>query len=242
MARLKARGRKEIFRVVSVKEPAPEAANRGVAETKHYRALMTDGNVLERMVIYYTPEEVRRSYGERSHDYGWKVRGKIKAGLSAEQLLKSYLDRGWEVESLSPEHFRTGPDFIVGISDKPIVTEAKAANRKRASERQREKAATERQLANGPGFYVTNALLHSGHTGRSRVADHPSPFATFEEAEEWAVGRMRYFASMSLNYLHPLLIVEADSRQKAETGYGHVWWQDGKFRGGPVDPRQERLF
>jgi len=87
---------------------------------------------------------------------------------------------------------------------------------------------------------VTNNFTGSGHL-RSRVADHPAPFATYEEAEEWAWGRLRYLNSMSLDYLLPVQVIEAAARHDAEADRGHVWWSNGKHRGAPVDPRQEHL-
>ena len=65
MAKLKARGRQEIFRIEKIKE----VQRSGFAE--HYRvqkALMSDGNILEKI-----------------DDGAWKVLGKVKPGLSAEQ-------------------------------------------------------------------------------------------------------------------------------------------------------------
>jgi len=241
MAKLKARGRKEIFRVLKTVVPDPGSPRSGeIEEVRHYRAFTTDGNVLERMVIYYTREETRKNYGKRLHDYGWKVKGRARAGKTLEELLKSYLEKGWELEEANPAYFRVGPGFVEGISQEPFISEKKAEKRRASIAKSRERASEERERRNGPGFYVTNNLVGSGYlASRPRVADHPEPFQTFEEAEEWAVGRMRHLLSMRLDYLLPVEVVEADSRSRAEGGHGHAWWVNGKYRGPAVDPRQE---
>lgn len=236
MAKLKARGSEIIFRV---SKSAP-GAREGVAEVRHYRALRSDGNLLERMVIRYTPEEVARSYGEKQHDYGWKVRGRVKAGRTLEQLLKTYLDGGWELEEASSTYFRPTGGGIEAVSSEPFISEASAAKRTARLTKSRSKATAEReqyaQVANGPGFYVTNNYV--GGVTRSRIADHKSPFATYEEAETFALQRLRRFKEFDFQYLLPVLVIEAESRRAAEQNVGHVWWADGKFKGPPVDPRQ----
>ena len=75
MAKLRARRREEVFRV----SRSRTSTTAGVAEVQEHRSLMSDGNLLERSVLRYTPEEVERNYGKKSHDYGWKVRGRVKA-------------------------------------------------------------------------------------------------------------------------------------------------------------------
>jgi hypothetical protein len=237
MAKLKARDSEIVFRVSKVVPGARE----GVAEVRHYRALRSDGNFLERMVIRYTPEEVAKNYGERQHDYGWKVRGRAKVGRTLEQLLKFYLDGGWELEEASSTYFRPTSGGIEAASPDPFISEASAEKRKERLTKSRAKAATEReqhaQVANGPGFYVTNNYV--GGVTRSRVADHERPFATYEEAENFAAKRLhRFTREFDFQYLLPVVVIEAESRRAAESGVGHVWWINGKFKGPAVDPRQ----
>jgi len=197
-------------------------------------------NFLERSVLRYTPEEVARSYGRRSHDYGWKVKGRAKSGRTLEQLLGGYLNAGWELEEASSSYFAAaGPSAIEAISKEPFISEEKAARRRISLEKSRTKAASSREekrrTCDGPGFYVTN-----GYVGgiRSRVADHPKPFGTYDEAEEFAVRRLRHLLEFSFDYLLPVAVIESSSRDDADRSVGHVWWVDGKFRGPEVDPRQ----
>ncbi len=241
MAKLKARGREEIFRV----EKTMPGTSSGVAEVRHYRALTSDGSVLERMVIYYTPEEVARSYGRKSHGYGWKIRGRAKAGKSLEELLKIYLDGGWQLVEANPAYFRVSGDSIEALSQEPFISVEKAEKRseKLASSRAKEKARREEKarVSDGPGFYVTN--VYTGGLMRTRIADHERPFATYEEAEEFAWKRYRRFTTeFSFQYLLPVVVIAAESRQAAEANEGEVLWIDGKYKGPAVDPRQTSLF
>lgn len=242
MAKLKARGSEIIFKV----SKSTPGTSGGVAEAVHYRALRSDGSVLERMVLKYTPEETAKNYGRRSHDYGWKVKGRAKAGKTLEELLKVYLARDWRLEDVSGAYFRqAGPDGIEAISQEPFISERVAEKRRERLTRSRAKDAEKRQerarTNDGPGFYVTN--VYTGGVTRSRVADHEQPFPTYEEAEEFAVQRLRRFTiDFDFQYLLPVAVVEAESRQDAERNIGHVWWVDGKFRGPPADPRQASLF
>lgn len=240
MAKLKARGREEIFRVEKV---APGERD-GVAEVHHFRTLTSDGNLLERMVIRYTPEEVARNYGKRQHDYGWKVRGRARPGLTLEQLLKIYLDKGWTLASASPSYFDVRGDAIQGISQEPFISVERTEKRRGQLARQREKAEASRQektaKKDGPGFYVTNR--YTGSATHSRVADHERPFPAYEAAEEFAWERLRYLEGMSLGYLLPVLVVAAESRRDAELCQGEVLWVNGKYRGPAADPRQMQLF
>lgn len=199
-----------------------------------------DGNLLERMVVYYTPEEVKKNYGEKSHDYGWKVRGRAKGGYTLEQILKSYLDKGWQLSSASPRHFTVSCDSIEAHSREPFVTAEAAQKRRERLAKAGAGREAERRTADGPGLYVTNGFTGSAY--RRRVADHPRPFAHYEEAEEFALGRLRYLMGLSLEYLLPVLVISSQSRHEAEAGAGDVLWADGRSTGPAVDPRQESLF
>jgi hypothetical protein len=243
VAKLKARGREEIFRVERVRPPAPGNVQ-GIAEVHDYRTLMSDGNVLERMVLHYTPEEAARNYGKKSHDYGWKVRGRAKSGLTLEQLLKLYLDKGWQLADASSADFTVSGDSIESISQEPFVKPEVAQRRREGLERQRAKASSLREerarSSDGPGFYVTNGF--TGSMISSRVADHPRPFATYGQAEDFASRKYRELVHYKFNYLRPVLVVEAASRGDAEEGRGDVLWVDGRSKGPAVDPRQQSLF
>lgn len=236
MAKLKARGREEIFRLERIRSGARE----GIAEVKEYRVLATDGNVLERMVIYYTPEEVAKNYGTKSHDYGWKVRGLVKAGLTLEQLLKTYLDRGWQLAYANSAYFTVRGDVIEAHSQESIRDEGEAAKRRERLAAGRARAETKRETArresDGPGFYVTNGFV--GSATRTRIADHPKPFDTYEKAEEFATRRLQNFMEFSFDYLLPVIVIQATSRGSAEDMRGDVLWINGQSKGPAVDPRQ----
>jgi hypothetical protein len=239
MAKLKARGREEIFRVTKVETGGTREGIKGV---RHYRALASDGNILERLVIEYTAVEKAKNYGKGSHDYGWKIRGRAKAGWSLEQLLKGYLDKGWELISASPTYFTVSGTSIEAHSQEPFIAVEKAEKRKASLTKQRTRAEEERRSKaaeeDGPGFYVTNGYT-GGSMFRTRIADHKKPFKTIEAAVDAAENRLHHLTvDFSFHYLLPVAVLESNSRQEAEQNVGHVWWIDGAFKGPPVDPRQ----
>jgi hypothetical protein len=236
MAKLKARGREEIFRV-TISRPAADTST-GVETVQDFRSLMSDGNILTRRLLRYTPEEAAKNYGKRSHDYGWTVKGRARAGLSLEQLLKIYLDKGWEVVEVSGNYFRRQGSMVEALSQEPFISLETAEKRKTVLAKSHSKAEAKRKektkLENGPGFYVTNNFLTTG----SRGADHEKPFPTFEAAESFALKQLATFRASNFGYLLPVIVIEADSRELASTNKGHVWWIDGQFKGPAVDPRQ----
>ncbi len=226
MAKLKARGRIEFFRVEKEQDLAPSDAS-GMIWKKESRALMSDGNILERLTGKW-PDRYSPG-GVRHHDWGWKVRGKIKAGSTPQKLLDLYLSKGFALKN------KAG----YGVEwDAPLITEKKAAQAKQAKAKGAEKRKAIAASKSGPGFYVTNGYTQ-GLSGR--IADHERPFATFEGAEEAAWKRLQHLSEMSFYYLLPVQVIEARSRREAEHGIGHVWWTDGKMKGPPVDPRQLRF-
>ena len=246
MAKLKARGRKEIFRVTKTKQRPDD---RQISHERIQVALMTDNNFLKRRVIYWRPEA---NVGSQ-HDYGWKVTGKIKAGLTAEAALKIYLDAGYVLEDSSPAYFARQGNVIEGRSDRPLRTEAKATHEKEAKEKRRSadpKLATSYsdleaekkkrkarshgyRIDDGPGFYVVNRTTHG-----ATLAAQLGPFDDFSRAEDAAQDRYNEFVSMSFTYLLPVAVIESRSRLAAEMEQGHVWWINGKHKGPPIDPRQ----
>jgi len=236
VAKLGARRREEVFRV-SRSRPTTTP---GVAEVRDSRALTSDGNLLSRSVLRYTPEEVERNYGKKSHDYGWKVKGMVKPGLSLEELLRPYLDKGWSLESASPSYFTVSGDVVEAHSQEPFRNVEAAEKRRTSLARQREKREEKRSAADDPGFYVTNNYL--GAATRPRVADHPRPFASYEAAEEFAVRRLQQFAEFRFDYLLPVVVTRSDSRQDAEASRGEILWVDGKQKGPAPDPRQTAFF
>ena len=93
MAKLSARGRKELARVSKEKE-TPE----GDLTTWERRtlALMDDGNILEKRDVRFKP--IAGLEGSK-HSYGWKVLGKAKPGLTPERFVEIYVEKGYAKES-----------------------------------------------------------------------------------------------------------------------------------------------
>jgi hypothetical protein len=248
MAKLKARGRTEIARLV-VERETPDSEL--VSSEKIQVALMSDGNVLDRRVVRWRKQD---AYSSGPHDYGWKIKGKIKAGLTPEDFIRIYQKKGFTLESSSSEYLTRRGDTIENVSNKPIRTEGKAASEKKAKEK---RAATPRKTTRkkipysthyvegegkgeGPGFYVTNGTTFDQSESYRAVAN--GPFADLDLAELAAVRRFREFQSMSLDYLFPIQVIESESFDLAEQGIGHVWWSNLVQKGPPVDPRQASFF
>lgn len=68
-----------------------------------YRALMSDGKVLSRMVLKFTPGPYDNGKPQR-HDYGWKLYRKLKPGLKAVDVVEAwcsdYERMGWERQTV----------------------------------------------------------------------------------------------------------------------------------------------
>jgi hypothetical protein len=244
MAKLKARGRQEIFRMTRERETPTD---KQVSSEKVQVALMSDGNVLKRRVIRWRPE---MDMGTQ-HDYGWKVTGKIKPGLTAEQALEIYLKAGYALEGSSPEYLIRRGNMISDVSNVPLRTAAQAEKQLDARKKHETKAKLGKyetlakkkgrdDRGDGPGLYVTNGKLMGSMLSdvtRGRVAEL-GPYESMDDAEEAAWRRFDEFRSMSFDYLRPVKIIESPNRASAERDQGHVWWIDGRRKGPPVDPRQ----
>ncbi len=112
----------------------------------------------------------------------------------------------------------------------PVSEKLEADRKKRETKR-----AVELVRTSGPGFYVTNGGM------RSRIADHPAPFRTLEDAIDQAKDRFAYLVGLRVTYLLPVEVIEAKDRDAAEMGQGYVWWTDGRRRGAPVPKEQLRF-
>jgi hypothetical protein len=214
MAKLKARGRQEIFRIEKIKE----VPRQGFAERyRVQKALMSDGNVLEKV-----------------DDGAWKIIGKVKPGLSAEAALKIYADRGWRLLMASPSYFNVSDDTVTGKSSEPLRTEREAErskkNREAGAER-RKRQAEEEERRSGPGLYITN---HS--TSSLRLAAEIGPLADMDTAVKAARKRAREFHSGRLNYLLPVRIIESRSRWDAERNIGKVVWNSAQSSDDDEEP------
>lgn len=86
MAKLSARGRKEVARVTKL-DASPNSDL--VTERRKTYALMTDGAILEKTDVVF------KSDGKK-HSYGWKVVF-AKAGVTPEKFVSHYVARGYEV-------------------------------------------------------------------------------------------------------------------------------------------------
>ena len=92
MAKLKARGRVELARME--KEAFPTIAEDSHLEWKRWtRTLMSDNTVLEKYDTQWRPSPTFPKGNK--HSYGWKVHGKLKAGLTPEQWIEIYKKNGF---------------------------------------------------------------------------------------------------------------------------------------------------
>jgi hypothetical protein len=221
MAKLRAHGRQEIFRVS--RETSIDPPDKfGIFWRKHSIAVMSDGYVLERDA--WKAQDRYSQSGVRHEGGTWKVRGKIKPGLTVGDILEIYKKKGYVFES--------------GRANGEVLrTEKEAAGEKA----RKAKAATKRaQVAaekSGPGFYVRNRTT----TATPWAVNH-GPFKTLDEAIEKAWRAYQEYLEMGFDYLLPVQIVEAKSKYAA--GYDldtHVWWTNGRSKGPPADPRQLRF-
>ena len=206
MAKLKARGRQEIFRIEKIKEVPRQGF------TERYRvqkALMSDGNVLEKI-----------------DDGTWKVIGKVKPGLSAEQALQLYADHGWKLLDAHPAYLTISGDTVTGRSSEPLRTEKEAERSKKsraAGAERRKKKAEEEEKGSGPGLYITNRS-----TSSLRLAAEIGPLANLDTAATAARKRAREFHSGRLTYLLPVRVIEAKNRWDAERNIGTVVWNSSQ--------------
>ena len=206
MAKLKARGRQEIFRIEKIKE----VPRQGFAERyRVQKALMSDCNVLEKI-----------------DDGAWKVIGKVKPGLSAEAALKIYADKGWRLLQAHPAYFTVSGDTVAGRSSEPLRTEKEAERAKKsrvAGAERRKKRTEEEEKRSGPGLYITNRS-----TSSLRLAAEIGPLADMDTAVKAARKRASEFHSGRLTYLLPVRVIEAKSRWDAERNIGAVVWNSSQ--------------
>lgn len=86
MAKLSSRGRTELARLTKLEtKDDPESLT---TESKTTVALMSDRTILEKRDVVF------RSDGKR-HSYGWKVRTKVKEGVTAEKFIEVYTKLGF---------------------------------------------------------------------------------------------------------------------------------------------------
>jgi hypothetical protein len=214
MAKLKARGRQEIFRIEKIKEVPRQGF------TERYwvqKALMSDDSVLEKV-----------------DDGTWKMIGKVKPGLSAEQALQLYADHGWKLLAANAAHFTVTGNTVTGKSSEPLRTEKEAErskkNREAGAERRKRKT-EEEEKRSGSGLYVTNRS-----TSSLRLAAEIGPLADLDTAVKAARKRAREFHSGRLTYLLPVRVIEAKSRWDAERNIGTVVWNSSQAADDDQEP------
>jgi hypothetical protein len=90
VAKLHARGRTELARLVRHKGPAPDGSTVASRDTV---ALMSDGAVLQKYDVTFPANAYE---GERKHSYGWKTLLKTKA--TAERFRAHFEAKGYTAE------------------------------------------------------------------------------------------------------------------------------------------------
>lgn len=85
MAKLSARGRKELARVTKVVFPGEEELT---SQRRYTLSLMSDGVILEKIDVVF------RSDGKK-HSYGWKVRSKVKESVTPEKFVAVFEKKGY---------------------------------------------------------------------------------------------------------------------------------------------------
>jgi hypothetical protein len=224
MAKLKARGRTEVFRV---EKNYVKHIGQITERARHQLAVMSDGNILTK------------------HRDTWTLGGKVQPDLTAEEILKRYLDDGWSLVSESPQYLVRRGHTIEDVSKAPLLTGAKAVAAAKAHSKTVDKQRAAASVKHGPGLYVTFVLSASANmtsTRGGRDAER-GPYQDYDKVEEkaWKLYQeiLQMHGPRSLNL--PVHIIEANSRTEAERDVGHVWWTNGQFRGAPIDPRQMRF-
>jgi len=93
MAKLSARGRTELFRAFK-QEQTPNDNYKEWKKT--FIVLMSDGKILEKYQVKFKPT----TYDKKGilHDWGWKVKGKIKQGVESEKYRDLLKNHGWTIE------------------------------------------------------------------------------------------------------------------------------------------------
>ena len=104
MAKLKARGRTEVFRV---EKNYVKHIGQIAERTLHQLAVMSDGNVLIK----------RRDT--------WTISGKVPPDKTAEEILAGYLADNWTLVSESPQYLVRRGHTIEDVSKVPLLTSLK---------------------------------------------------------------------------------------------------------------------
>jgi len=174
---------------------------------------------------------------------------------SSQSLIEAAMEIATKAAKLTPNGFscskhedcKVAPELGAVCSQERVIAmlEGKKEKRKETAAKGEVRRQAEDLEKNGPGFYVTTT---STTAGKRRLADQEKPYKTLEEAIERA--RSKRVEVAAFQYLHPVLVISADSRAAAERansaaeiaeGHVHLWWHHGRFIGPPADPRQLRF-
>jgi hypothetical protein len=162
---------------------------------------------------------------EEKDQYGWHLRNSF-----------SYVELALNLAHRAAD--------AAGRQDVLQRAEKRKAVRKAASDRNAVKRNEAYELANGPGYYVTNG--YAGRGLKMRVADHDKPFASLDAAIAMAEKKHRELTELKFTYLLPVQVVRAPDRIHAEIPVAGVlgkdgvelFWEDGRR---VADPSQIRL-
>ena len=150
------------------------------------------------------------------------------------------------------------------ISQDEEAAEGERRSRQEVEDREKEEAW---RLEHQPGFYIIPGEIvleegddpvpigpfwrfeaaHSSYNKEDFVRDEDSwggISSLDDDVEDYALAHIRDLQEeerkglIRERKLTPVRIIESISRAAAARGQGHVWWEDGVFRGPPVDPRQ----
>lgn len=210
-----------------------------------------------------TPRKTRSSHQEKvsnerrfvSHDLAWDTVLGVKVLVSS---IPNYVavrnDRGeYDIIQLTPRQYLERrirlKDVMPAIRahhENDIKRQLREVERQAQSEA--EAQAEIESFENNPGFYIvpgetigpddktynaTGPYYRFESIGRGDDDEHypESYFETDADVEEEANVAMRRGEDR-------IKIIEARNARDAANGKGHVWWEQGNFRGPPIDPRQ----
>jgi hypothetical protein len=231
MAKLKARGRIEIWKVAR-ENPSPKSDL--IVWEKTELTLMSDGRILKRETVRFKPGPYDGGKA-RLHDYGWKLYMRMKAEGSPSKLLEKLQLQGYTlIGTPNLDAFSTDYAKALEASKKGAAKRAVKVKETRAVEEKR----------SGPGYYVRNGTTLANQSWIAELG----PYKDVDTAVEKAHDRYNEFRSMGFDYLLPVQVIHAGSRTEATAVHAallrrkvHVFWENGKNRGPEVPEGQARF-
>ena len=162
----------------------------------------------------------------------------------------------YRIEPRTSVRFRLKAKELLGVIERLIQRDEDrvAMERKLRQRKETEEAEEERRREDQPGFYVTPGeedpddrenLLPIGPFWRFGLAgpryspeDLNDSHLGDDDVEDWALEAWKAEQEKPADKWQPVTIIEARNLREAKAGKGHVWWEDGVFKGPPMDPRQ----